>query len=71
VRDALQDWIDEGFLAYHTMAGEHQQIASYQLCDSLYRVEYDWTFYLDADEYLHVRDQCALPSCCIADLTIR
>lgn len=59
VRDALADFIDSGFVTYKTVSGGAMQNPVYTSCDDNYRHLWNWIMYLDADEYLHVRDPYA------------
>lgn len=60
IQPGLQDWVDSGFVTLHSMPGKQKQVRSYRLCDKLHRSQHNWMMYLDADEYLHIRDKYAL-----------
>lgn len=64
IKEGLQDLIDKGYVTYAAHSGDAQQGPVYRLCDSLYRHKYNWLMYIDADEFLVNRDECALLSAC-------
>jgi hypothetical protein len=59
----IADFINAGFVTFHTLDVPHGQVQAFQMCDSNYRYMYNWMMYVDADEFLHVRNRCGLSLC--------
>jgi hypothetical protein len=60
VKEALSDFIDSGFMTYQSVEGTGMQDSVYKGCNANYRHLWNWIMYIDADEYVRVRDPYVL-----------
>jgi Glycosyl transferase family 2 len=59
LRRQLADFVAAGFLTVDSLRAPHAQPAAMRACMERARGVYDWLAFLDADEFLFVRDECA------------
>ena len=57
--EQLQDFVDDGFLTYNHDATPGGQMKVVSDCMRQHYLEYDWLSFLDVDEFLILRNQCA------------
>jgi hypothetical protein len=67
MRDALQPFVDDGFLHLDAWGNDDpSQMKIYSQCFDRNRYKYDWIAFIDADEYLMLLERCisSRPTAC-------
>ena len=59
MHEQLRDFIDDGFLTYNHDSTPGGQMKVVSDCIRKRYLQYDWLSFLDIDEFLVLRDQCA------------
>ena len=54
----FQDFVDSKFLTLVHDSTHAPQIRTYKSCIRRYRTQYNWIAFIDADEFLLVREKC-------------
>jgi len=60
MREELQPYIADGFVTYTHDGRPHAQIGVFKRC--MHNAKHNWMAFLDADEFLILREKCGLTS---------
>lgn len=60
MQQALQDFVDSEFLTLSSEPRPHAQLRVYQACLRYHAHKYRWMAFFDVDEFLALRNRCAL-----------
>jgi hypothetical protein len=59
--EQISDFLQDGFVEYSNKGTSVYQLIYYRECMDKYHHLHNWMTFIDLDEYIIIKDRCALP----------